>query len=161
MANTHESFGQDVQRKSPDKFLCIQCHDLLFTGIAMKPAMHYPLPLWLIALDDGQFRKNMKIRFMTTKEIKSEIQKALDNVPENALHVILEYLKELEGKTGDPIKLARNLRDILNEDKELLESSSAPILDIPVEVISYQSISSPPGGAFSRQGHLCNDIVSL
>lgn len=58
---------------------------------------------------------------MTTKEIKSEIQKALDNVPENALQVILEYLKELEGKTGDQIKLAKNLRDILNEDKELLE----------------------------------------
>ena len=58
---------------------------------------------------------------MTTKEIKSEIQKALDNIPENALHHILEYLKELEGKTADQIKLAKNLRDILHEDKELLE----------------------------------------
>lgn len=58
---------------------------------------------------------------MTTKEIKSEIQKALDNIPENALEVILEYLKELEGKTADQIKLAKSLRDILNEDKELLE----------------------------------------
>jgi hypothetical protein len=58
---------------------------------------------------------------MTTKEIKSEIQKALDNVPENALQDILEYLKELEGKTADQIKLAKNLRDILHEDKELLE----------------------------------------
>ena len=58
---------------------------------------------------------------MTTKEIKSEIHKALDNIPENALKIILEYLKELEGKTADQIKLAKNLRDILNEDKELLE----------------------------------------
>ena len=58
---------------------------------------------------------------MTTKEIKSEIQKALDNAPENALQVILEYLKKLEGKTADQIKLAKNLREILHEDKELLE----------------------------------------
>jgi mRNA-degrading endonuclease RelE of RelBE toxin-antitoxin system len=58
---------------------------------------------------------------MTTNEIKSEIQRALDNVPENALQAILEYLKELEGKTADQIKLAKNLRDILHEDKDLLE----------------------------------------
>lgn len=58
---------------------------------------------------------------MTTKEIKSEIHKALDNIPENALQIILEYLKELEGKTADQIKLANNLRDILSEDKDLLE----------------------------------------
>ena len=35
MSDTNESFGQDVQRKYPDEFLCIQCHDLLFTGIAI------------------------------------------------------------------------------------------------------------------------------
>ena len=58
---------------------------------------------------------------MTTKEIKLEIHKALDNIPENALQIILEYLKELEGKTADQIKLAKNLRDILAEDKDLLE----------------------------------------
>lgn len=58
---------------------------------------------------------------MTTKEIKSEIQKALDNVPENALQDILEYLRGLEGKTADQIKLVKNLRDILAQDKELLE----------------------------------------
>jgi hypothetical protein len=58
---------------------------------------------------------------MTTKEIKSEIHKALDNIPENALQIILEYLKELEGKTADQIKLANNLRAILAEDKDLLE----------------------------------------
>jgi hypothetical protein len=58
---------------------------------------------------------------MTTTEIKSEIQKALDNVPENALQDILEYLKELEGKTAEQVKLAKNLRGILHEDKQLLE----------------------------------------
>ena len=65
--------------------------------------------------------KNCKLNPMTTKEIKSEIHKALDNIPESALQIILEYLKELEGKTADQIKLANNLRDILAEDKDLLE----------------------------------------
>ena len=58
---------------------------------------------------------------MTANEIKSEINKALDNLPENALQIILDHLKELEGKTADQIKLADNLRDILAEDKDLLE----------------------------------------
>ena len=58
---------------------------------------------------------------MTTKEIKSEIQKTLDNIPENVLQDILDYLKLIQGKSADKIKLSKNLRDILTEDKELLE----------------------------------------
>lgn len=58
---------------------------------------------------------------MTTKEIKSEIQKTLDNIPENVLQDILAYLKEIQGKSAEKIKLSKNLRDILMEDKELLE----------------------------------------
>ena len=58
---------------------------------------------------------------MTTKELKSEIQKTLDNVPENILQDILSYLKEIERKPKKRIDLARNLRTILTEDKALLE----------------------------------------
>ncbi|HMG92660.1 MAG TPA: hypothetical protein VK589_21530 [Chryseolinea sp.] len=58
---------------------------------------------------------------MTTKEIKSEIQKTLENIPENVLQDILDYLKAIQGKSADKIKLGKNLRDILAEDKELLE----------------------------------------
>lgn len=58
---------------------------------------------------------------MTTKEIKSEIQRTLDNIPENVLQDILDYLKAIQGKSPDKIKLSKNLRDILTEDKELLE----------------------------------------
>jgi hypothetical protein len=58
---------------------------------------------------------------MTTKEIKSEIQKTLDNIPENVLQDILNYLKLIQGKSADKIELSKNLRDILTEDKELLE----------------------------------------
>lgn len=58
---------------------------------------------------------------MTTKEIKSEIRKTLDNIPENVLQVILDYLREIQDKSEDKVKLGKNLRDILTEDKELLE----------------------------------------
>jgi hypothetical protein len=58
---------------------------------------------------------------MTTKEIKSEIHKTLDNLPENLLQDILEYLKEIQSKSVDKIKLGRTLRDIIAEDRELLE----------------------------------------
>ena len=58
---------------------------------------------------------------MTTKEIKSEIQKTLDNIPENVLQDILDYLKLIQGKSADKTELSKNVRDILTEDKELLE----------------------------------------
>ena len=59
---------------------------------------------------------------MTTKELKSEIQKTLNNVPENILQDILVYLKEIESQPKKGIDMARNLRTILTEDKSLLES---------------------------------------
>jgi mRNA-degrading endonuclease RelE of RelBE toxin-antitoxin system len=58
---------------------------------------------------------------MTSIEIKTEIQKVLDQVPENVLYDILDFLKELQDKSADQIKLANNLRKILSEDKELLD----------------------------------------
>ncbi len=58
---------------------------------------------------------------MATKEIKSEIQKTLDNIPEALLQDILDYLKLIQGKSADKVELSKNLKDILTEDKELLE----------------------------------------
>lgn len=58
---------------------------------------------------------------MTIKELKSEIQKSLDNVPESVLEDILALLKEAAGKPEDKVKLTRHLRDIMIEDKNLLE----------------------------------------
>ena len=58
---------------------------------------------------------------MTTKEIKSEIQKSLDKVPESVLQDILDFLKQTENQPADRLSLTKNLRDILTEDKELLE----------------------------------------
>ena len=59
--------------------------------------------------------------FMTTQEIKSEIQKSLDKVPENILQDILDFLKKAENQSSTTVSLAKNMRDILLEDKELLE----------------------------------------
>jgi hypothetical protein len=58
---------------------------------------------------------------MTTNEIKSEIQKSLDNVPESVLQDILDFLKQAENQPVDRLNLMRDLRDIFAEDKELLE----------------------------------------
>jgi hypothetical protein len=58
---------------------------------------------------------------MTTKDIKSEIQKSLDNVPERVLQDVLDFLKQIENQSIEKINLTMNLKDILTEDKELLE----------------------------------------
>ena len=58
---------------------------------------------------------------MTTKELKSRIQKALDKVPENILEDILSYLEEIQGKPADKVIMSQRLRKILSEDKDLLE----------------------------------------
>ena len=58
---------------------------------------------------------------MTTKEIKSEIQKSLNKIPEDALQDILDFLRQAENQTTDRLNLTRNLRDIITEDRELLE----------------------------------------
>ena len=58
---------------------------------------------------------------MTKTEIQSEIQKALESVPENVLQDVLDFLKELQDLPEDKVRLTNNLRRILSEDKDLLE----------------------------------------
>ena len=58
---------------------------------------------------------------MTKTEIQSEIQKVLDSVPETVLKDVLDFLKELKEQPADKTRLARNLRQILADDKDLLE----------------------------------------
>lgn len=58
---------------------------------------------------------------MTSVEIKTEIQKVIDQVPETVLPDVLDFLKELQIKSEDQIKLVSNLRKIISEDRELLE----------------------------------------
>ncbi len=57
---------------------------------------------------------------MTSTEIKTEIQKVLDNIPENALQDVLVFLKNLQPNSATQLTLAHNLQQILKEDQELL-----------------------------------------
>jgi len=57
---------------------------------------------------------------MTTQDIKSEIQKSLDRVPDSVLQNVLDYLKQAENQSEEKVKLIKNLKEILSEDKELL-----------------------------------------
>lgn len=57
---------------------------------------------------------------MTTKELKIEIEKTIDKLPESALMEVLDYLKELEKLSKEDIELYNNLGRIIREDKILL-----------------------------------------
>ncbi len=57
---------------------------------------------------------------MTKEQLKEEIQKVLDEVPEAALEDILKYLKDVRSQSSDKVEMSQNLRKILDEDKELL-----------------------------------------
>ena len=71
---------------------------------------------WLNNLNDFLLYLNM-----TKTEIQSEIQKALESVPEKVLQDVLDFLKELQDLPEDKVWLTNNLRRILSEDKDLLE----------------------------------------
>jgi len=58
---------------------------------------------------------------MTTIDLKFEIQKAIDSVPESVLVDILDYLKQIQVTSSEKIDLSRHLGFILREDKELLK----------------------------------------
>lgn len=58
---------------------------------------------------------------MTTLEIKNEIKKTIDDLPETILNDVLEYLNELKNTSKEKVSLSQNLSSILREDKGLLE----------------------------------------
>ena len=58
---------------------------------------------------------------MTTKQLISEINKVLNQVPDSALNTVLDYLNSLKGKSEEEIQRASYLRKILEEDKALSE----------------------------------------
>jgi hypothetical protein len=58
---------------------------------------------------------------MTKTQLQTEIQKVLDSVPETILQDVLDFLKALQDQPEDKVRMTNNLRQILSEDKELLE----------------------------------------
>lgn len=58
---------------------------------------------------------------MTTIEIKKEITKVLDQVPEKLLVDILNLLKEVQSEQSSRSTLTSNFKKILSEDSNLLQ----------------------------------------
>jgi len=58
---------------------------------------------------------------MISVQVKTEIQKVLDQVPEEVLTDVLQYLKELQKQPSENIQLAKFMKQTLSEDRELLE----------------------------------------
>ncbi len=58
---------------------------------------------------------------MTTKQIKNEIEKLLDIVPDEVLQDLLDFLKQAQKQTSDQLELSNYIKKILTEDKHLLE----------------------------------------
>jgi hypothetical protein len=56
---------------------------------------------------------------MSKEEIKYEINRILDQLPDQSLESLLTFLKELEAKRNQD--LSDNLQRILSDDHELLE----------------------------------------
>lgn len=58
---------------------------------------------------------------MSATEIKLEIEKVLDTMPETTLESVLKYLKNIAESDSENVKFAGNFRKILDEDNELLQ----------------------------------------
>ena len=58
---------------------------------------------------------------MTTKDLRKEINRVIQEVPENFLEDILSYLKQIERRSKNDIEALTDLKRILKEDQELLE----------------------------------------
>lgn len=57
---------------------------------------------------------------MTTVQIKSEIHKAIDNVPENALPELLKYITAIQYQSPDTSGLDEFIDKVFKEDDGLL-----------------------------------------
>jgi hypothetical protein len=58
---------------------------------------------------------------MSKDQIKYEINKVLDLMPDKALEDLLSFLKNVEGNPNDSFLDNSRLKAILTEDKELLQ----------------------------------------
>ena len=58
---------------------------------------------------------------MSRDELKEELDKVLESVPNELLEDVLDYIKVLIANPSNNIQLTSNLREIINEDKGLLQ----------------------------------------
>ncbi len=58
---------------------------------------------------------------MTTQDLRKEINRVIQQVPDDFLSDILSYLKEVEQKSSKEFAESKQLKQIIKEDQELLE----------------------------------------
>lgn len=58
---------------------------------------------------------------MASKDLKLEIQKTLDNIPDDILQDVLTYLKMVEEQSHTRIELYQRVKTIIRQDKDLLQ----------------------------------------
>lgn len=58
---------------------------------------------------------------MTAQETRNEIRKILEEIPEESLALILDYLKDIKNLTSSQLQTNKNLMSILREDRGLLK----------------------------------------
>ena len=58
---------------------------------------------------------------MTTEQIKTRINKALDNAPEDVLSEVLDYINELMEASDKQSVRTKRLKRMLEEDSDLLQ----------------------------------------
>lgn len=58
---------------------------------------------------------------MKTQDVKVEIHKVIDLLPDEVSGEVLEYLKSVLNKSADDVKTSKNLAKILQEDRNLLD----------------------------------------
>ena len=58
---------------------------------------------------------------MSKEELKEEIAKVLETVPEEILEDVLDYLKLLITNPKEKLSMTTKLRQIINEDEGLLQ----------------------------------------
>lgn len=60
---------------------------------------------------------------MSTAELKEELQKAINSIPENApeglLHEVLVHIHDVNAKITEKAKRAKFVQDIIAEDEEV------------------------------------------
>ncbi len=59
---------------------------------------------------------------MAAKELKDKINKVIDNMPDDILEDVFNYLKAMTSKSRSDIMLSNNLGKIIEEDKTYLKS---------------------------------------
>ena len=58
---------------------------------------------------------------MATKDLRKEITRVIQHVPDDFLNDILDYLKKFEMKSKKDIESFKHLKQIFKEDQELLD----------------------------------------